>query len=187
MRRTTVSRFVPENSMAVKCTIVEAVAYCYERTISGTTWHVAVAYRGKRSKADWHYRYRTTAERSKKMQGLIAWENRKRAYRAERSKPHTLKAGQVLRSCWGYDQTNIDYYEVTNVIGRNTVEIRQIGQKLVGNGGPRELVVPHVGNYIGKAMRKRARSDNTVRITSYADAYPYDGMPASQTGAGWGH
>ena len=28
-----------------------------------------------------------------------------------------LKVGDVLRSSWGYDQTNVDYYEVVELVG----------------------------------------------------------------------
>ena len=43
---------------------------------------------------------------------------------------HTLKVGEILYSSWGYDQTNIDFYQITKVIGRK-VEIREIAGRLV--------------------------------------------------------
>src|SRR5207245_2848035 len=31
-----------------------------------------------------------------------------------------LKVGDILSTCWGYDQTNVEFYAVTRVSGRRT-------------------------------------------------------------------
>ena len=41
---------------------------------------------------------------------------------------HDLKAGTILYAASGYDQTNIDFYEVVMVISPKTVEVREIEQ-----------------------------------------------------------
>jgi hypothetical protein len=152
---------------------------------------VALAWRGKAQKPAWHYSFRSAEQRDKY---IATWLENQRAakasrdaYRAKRQGQHTLRVGQVLTCSWGYDQTNVDWYQVTRVMGK-MVEIREISAKLVGEGGgPSEGVVPHVGAFKGEAMRKRPSADNSVRIASYASAYPWDGEPKHQTGYGWGH
>ena len=152
----------------------------------------AIGWRGKANTPSFHYSFRSVERRDEYIAEWIknqrAYAERKKAARAERSKPHSLKVGQVLYSSWGYDQTNIDYYEVVRVVGKNTVEIQQISSIGVGEqGGPSERVAPSVGKYIGKPMLKRASADNSVYIASYASAYPWNGEAKSQTGFGWGH
>ena len=34
-----------------------------------------------------------------------------------------IKEGDIFYSSWGYDQTNIDYYKVTKLIGKASVEL----------------------------------------------------------------
>lgn len=79
------------------------------------------------------------------------------------------------RSSWGYDQTNIDYYEVTKLIGKTMVEIREIGAESVSDNGPAMTgsCVPRPGHYIGEPMRKTVSTydGQSVRIASYASAY----------------
>lgn len=41
-------------------------------------------------------------------------------------KNHTLELGDILYSSWGYNQTNIDFYQVTKLIGKSMVEIRRL-------------------------------------------------------------
>lgn len=47
--------------------------------------------------------------------GYRAAEQRKAANKAERAKPHTFKVGDKVYNSWGYDQTNVDFYEVVEV------------------------------------------------------------------------
>ena len=41
-----------------------------------------------------------------------------------------VKIGDIFYSSWGYDQTNIDYYMVTKIIGKTFVEIQKIESQL---------------------------------------------------------
>lgn len=104
------------------------------------------------------------------------------------------KVGDILYSSWGYDQTNIDFYKVLKVT-KASVKIQKTGKKLVGGqGGPQEKVVSDmVVRSDSKPMTKRFRQDSykadaySVKISSYASAYLWDGQPKSQTGGGYGH
>lgn len=142
-----------------------------------------IAYAGKRTKHDAHYTMRDRAralqwagEYMGKQQARAQRQAERRAEKAaKRAAGHKLKAGDVLRCSWGYDQTNIDYYEVTRLVGARMVEIRKIGAESVNDGGLSMTgdCVPRPGHYIGEPMRK-AVSDydgQSVRIASYASAH----------------
>lgn len=99
---------------------------------------------------------------------------------------HDYKVGDILYSSWGYDQTNIDFYEVVGVTSKS-IKIRKVANKTVKSNGPDDFVVPVKGRFIESPMTKRVKSRGEVKIESYAWAYPWDGKPKRQTAAGWGH
>jgi len=93
--------------------------------------------------------------------------------KAKRSQPNNVQVGDIFRASWGYDQTNIDYYECTRVIGA-MIEICEIGQMSEENGFMSGACVPSPGHYIGKPMKKKVSMWNdepSVRIASYCSAY----------------
>ena len=81
-----------------------------------------------------------------------------------------MEVGDVLHSQWGYDQTNNDYYEVTKVLGKNKVEIREIGSGYEETGFMSGQSTPIAGMYVGEPMTKIARN-GAVKVRSFAHAY----------------
>ena len=105
---------------------------------------------------------------------------------------HGVEVGDIFVSSWGYDQTNISYYQVLKV-SRKMVAIREIDSKVVRQSGTSEYVVPVPNKFRSRSsvMRKKVLRDHRGRpmlnIASYARAYPWEGSPNSQT-VGWaGH
>jgi hypothetical protein len=101
--------------------------------------------------------------------------------------------GDIFYSSWGYDQTNIDFYEVVGLTGAS-VKVRQVASKFVNEPGDhpsQDRVVADKGNYIGEVMTKRIQAGYQGRpsfnVASYASAWLWDGTPKYQTGQGWGH
>lgn len=63
---------------------------------------------------------------------------------------HPFKAGDILYQSWGYEQTNIDFYQITAVLNKS-VRIRKIGQEMVKSSGfMSEYVKPSKDNFIGE-------------------------------------
>jgi hypothetical protein len=130
--------------------------------ISGTPY--AMAFRGKSEKPFKNYRFRNEAARSAWIADVVAEENAKIAYRAEkRVKMQAMKAemiqrievGTLLVYSWGYDQTNIDIYEVTKKSG-SAVEIREVCQELTQTGMMQGRVKAVPGVYTSaKPIKKR--------------------------------
>lgn len=59
-----------------------------------------------------------------------------------------VQVGDVFSCSWGYDQTNVNFYEVVEITpSGKSVKILPIWGKVVeGDGGPSERVVPDRGN-----------------------------------------
>ena len=105
-----------------------------------------------------------------------------------------VRVGSIFRSSWGYDQTNVDFYEVTSISAAGkTVTVRQICST---SDDPTEwssvrvvpLREPHPWNTdtMTKRLRPAYGGGMAFRVTSYSTAYQWDGTPASETGAHFG-
>lgn len=151
----------------------------------------AIFYKGKSSKPVFHNRFRNEDDMKKKINNsisaLMTWEDRKNERKQERKQPHTLKIGDILYTSWGYDQTNVDFYQVTKIVGNNSVQIREISGRIERSEGHSDYVVAVKDAFRGEPEIKRVSSGNYIRISSYASASLWDGRPKYQTALGFGH
>lgn len=166
--------YLPKSARLTKITPkhVDAEIYAYEDERASC----AIAFSGKAQKPSFHIRFKDAARRAKYVEEWLDGLKRSADFKAERRAAkkafkHTLEVGSVLRCSWGYDQTNIDFFEVTALIGDKMVEVREIAQEAEETGFMQGKCVPVPGNYVGKPMRKRVKEGNAVQIHSFANAY----------------
>jgi hypothetical protein len=160
--------YIPAAACRVADKLSSAVAYLATNAAGKP---VALVFQGRRQKPDWHYRFASPAAREARVRSFFELVRANEgAKQTRREKPRALDVGDVLRSSWGYDQTNIDYYQVTALIGSSMVEIREIAQDTEATGSMSGRCVPVPGRFIGEPMRKRADGES-VKIASYAWAY----------------
>lgn len=138
---------------------------------------VAMAFGGKRSKPDWHFRFndqsRLNAKITETLDGFMDREDRKQKLKEKRNAPHDVKIGDVFRCSWGYDQTNIDFYQVTQVKGA-FIHVRPIAQMSEETMSMQGECVPMINEFIGDEMRKKVsmwNDDASIRINSFSNAY----------------
>lgn len=105
-----------------------------------------IALREGRGKPDWHYRFSTPARAERCVADHVetvraSLDYRKKCADEKKAKRAALRAsdhyqiGDVLYDSWGYDQTNIDWYQVTEVKAKSIV-IRPIRGISSDHGGP---------------------------------------------------
>lgn len=144
---------------------------------------VAMFFVGKQSKPKWHYRFvdnfKMQAKIHDAIKSLMSWEEVKAERKEKRSQESKLKTGDILSSSWGYDQTNIDFYQVTNTIGTRTVEIRKLN---VTSTDETDFMtawkMPVKDSFTsGEPMKKLVSDGNTIHLTSYSWATLWDGKP----------
>ena len=140
---------------------------------------LAICYAGKRSKSDWYYRFSNVECLNKKIEQTIEGLNAAIAAKMEKKVLRTKKAdvsvGDVFKASWGYDQTNIDYYQVVSVIGK-MVEVCKIGSEGQDDCFMSGMCVPVVNNFIGKPFKKLAQcceygGEARIKINSFCSAY----------------
>lgn len=141
-----------------------------------------LCYIGKAKKPSWHYRFKSAEQRSqevartfKRVQEIAEFKADRKAKKAEASANHGVKVNDVFRSSWGYDQTNIDYYQVIAVTGK-TATIRKIAQLSENTEYLQGNCVPAVNQFIGEPKKKLIQKYSTdssafVKINSFSNAY----------------
>jgi len=65
----------------------------------------------------------------KRNEAKIAARKERKAKAAEAMK--LVKVGDVFSCSWGYDQTNVDFFQVVALVGKNSVRLRQVCPVLV--------------------------------------------------------
>lgn len=165
--------------------------WSWESDLKGKPGYLAIAFAAKQNKPLWYHFFQTAERREKEIQETIDGRKKtlamKQKIEDERKQfVHDLKVGDILYSSWGYDQTNISWFQVTRVIGK-AIEIREIEGKIIGGfDSPSEKVMPVPNHFVGAPMRKIPQRGG-VHLNSYSSAYKWDGLPKYETGAGWGH
>lgn len=92
---------------------------------------------------------------------------------------HFLQIGSILYASWGYEQTNIDFYQVIELIGTSTVVLRELAQEAVTEQNNdlcgKTKAIPNC--FINEPFRKRVNKYGAVRVDSVISARPWDGAP----------
>lgn len=114
---------------------------------------------------------------------------------------HTLKKGDILVASWGYDQTNVNFFQVTKLVGKTMVAIREIAAKSVKTHTTYDNMVAVKGKFLDRSMlgnyqdnapaRKKVRiaydGIPAVKIFHHTSAYLWDGTPKYETNPMCGH
>lgn len=181
----------------------DAVAYLYERV--GVPY--AMGFCGKRDKPDFNYRFKSVIHRERHIKRHF--EDRRAAMkrteerRAETVKyQHSCQAGDIYRTSWGYDQTNVEFFQVVEVKGKYAI-LREIASHAEdGSMGTEKCVAQseafltprYEGDERGQPIR-RLIQDGRIKIDNVRTGWPWGNRvagvvvgPAQQrTAAGWGH
>jgi len=97
-----------------------------------------------------------------------------------------IKVGDILKCSWGYEQTNVEFYKVTKIVGACKIEIVEVGhiQQDV-NSSMSCYVVPDENREIGERLIKTVaqnsweKQDGTyhVKINGSISLTPWSGQP----------
>lgn len=158
--------------------------------------HAAMLFQGKAAKPLWHVWFHNDLKMAEKIQESIASRKAHLEAKAERrqqqsQQSHGLQVGDILSSSWGYGQTNITFYQVTNVM-KSMVEIRRISaiHDHDNSNEYQDALLPSKDSFVGEPMRKRPSVGDKyvgIRISSYEWASKWNGQPEYATNPMFGH
>ena len=158
-------RYIPEGSTEILYPEVNAVVYM--RSINGR--FSVLAYSAKRTKPDFYYLFKTAEVADKYIEeylnGLKLTLDYKATKKAEKKAyVPDVKVGDVFVSSWGYDQTNVDYYEVVDLVGAKSVVIRPIKATYEETGFMSGYVTPVPGSYWGEPVKKLVGNGGYIKV-----------------------
>lgn len=142
----------------------------------------AICFVGRAVNPTWHYRFKDGQQRInevtrtfKNVAERAEYKAARKAKAAEAQANHGVKVGDVFRSSWGYDQTNVDYYQVV-AVGKKTATFCKIAQLSESDGFLQGNCVPAPNQFIGKPFKKLIQKSSTessayIKIYSFANAY----------------
>jgi hypothetical protein len=87
-----------------------------------------------------------------------------------------LKEGDILYTSWGYDQTNIDWYQVVSLYGKYGVILREISASVTETGFMSGESMPVKDDFVGEPMRKIISGDY-ITIDESRTAFLWNGRP----------
>jgi hypothetical protein len=188
MSRNTFPRefYIPKNSAKVADKLSDAVAYVYT-TPKGRP--AAAMFFGKQAKPAWHYNFLSDASREKRIRETFEGYRASQAAKAEwrdkrKAAGRGLVVGDILNTCWGYEQTNREFFQVTALIGDKMVELREIKQARSYDAQDRGKTVPLMGDFKGEPIRRIAQNGRVkiddVRRASKTDTVNVGGVQVVQ-------
>lgn len=153
---------------------------------------VAIVWHGNKKKPALYQAYRTEEDMNQSLDSWYQYKlktaqeiaERKSKEKAMRSKPLGINVGDIFYHSWGYEQTNIDFYEVIRIVGKRVV-FRKLLQETTETGFMCGPTVPLPGTDGGKIMTKSPRwcwsnytNDAYLDVSmEYGFMGPWDGKP----------
>lgn len=108
----------------------DAVAFTYSNAKNQPG---VMVYFGKQKKPTVSGIFRTLAARDeaiarafKSRQAYLEYKREKRE--KELAMPRGVEVGDIFYTSWGYEQTNLDFYQVVGLVGKVTVKLRKIAK-----------------------------------------------------------
>ena len=124
---------------------------------------------GRRTKRDFYERHRDIAGvQARCDEALKACRERAEERQAAKTQPRGVSVGDVLVCSWGYEQTNIDFYEVVALNGAQSATLREIAASRAefAQLDMQGTATPEPGAFIGSPFIVRMRGEACM-IASY--------------------
>ena len=94
--------------------------------------------------------------------------------------PHNVKVGDMYEMSWGYDQTNVNYFQVTRTSAKG-VWVREIGSKSVegSEGFMCQNVVPNPNSFLDHSQWCGGFSDKNPETFRRIQLSNHDNVPST--------
>jgi len=142
----------------------------------------AVFYIGRSQKGARRF-FNNNEYRDHYVKSWIESQQRINAMRDERKKARNLSLGDVLSGCYGYEQTNWEFYKVTKLIGKTMVEVVEIGKTHIEDDiGMQGKCAPNPNDIKSEPIRKKADGTSVAFEYFTATLHSYDEETFQKTG-----
>lgn len=150
--------FISEGSTVIRSKFCDSIAIIGTSKTGSPT---ATIFRGSAGKPEINCYYRSEERRNEVVARFfdslkVRRDDKEQRAKQKKAAGRGLEVGDVVSTCWGYDQTNVEYYKVTKLIGKTMVEIVEIGQQVRYDAMDQGECIPDPSNVIGKPQRVKA-------------------------------
>ncbi|WP_446471511.1 hypothetical protein [Xenorhabdus stockiae] len=87
----------------------------------------------------------------------------------------TVSIGDVFCSQYGYEQTNVHFYQVISIHGKKTIVVQEIEQKIIGYTSSMSVYTKPASNcFIGERLKRQIRDSSNnpcIKIDECEFAY----------------
>jgi len=186
-------RWVPKGSIKIADKKSDAVAYLYDggsqAAVGGKPVPCARVFYGKQRKPVAAYQFPTEAARATKVGELFAGRQAWGVRKADRktaqiaaAKAGNVEVGTYFYTSWGYDQTNIDWYRVEQLIGQTMALVVKVAAMDASNGNEVSMTGKSVPSDqpCGQPFKVRLNGDG-FKVNGRYYANLWDGKPKNWT------
>lgn len=102
---------------------LSSVAYLFEHLGK----FLARGYKGRAKKSAFYYNFKSEEDRTQFVSDWMQKRSDSAEAKKKEVKPRALEVGDVLYDTWGWEQTNVNYYKVLELVGSQSVKVIEIG------------------------------------------------------------
>lgn len=173
--------YIPEDAKLIDNQGTDATIYFFK---SEKGKPCLLAFQGRAIKPKLHYYYDSEEGRQKRLDKFLQSrleEKERKEQQKLADQNHGLSIGDILVSSWGYDQTNIDFYQVVGFSGKITIELRPIERNVIAvTEYMSGTVMPRRDAFISSPFKGRF-SHGAVTVGYHQFARPWNGKPEHYT------
>jgi hypothetical protein len=151
-------------------------------------------WRGSQKNPFVRYRYKSVEDRDASKTKYILAEKKffiekemekKRKKKIAKEELASLSIGDIFVSSWGYEQTNVDFFQLISLKGQ-TGEFKSISYHTIEVTGPMsEYVRPSPNEFVGNNTFKARLNGNGFKINSYSHARKIEDPTTSKHYHSW--
>ena len=135
--------------------------------------YIAVGFKGKSSKPEFNIRFTSEANRSKHIEKFIAQDKLRQAQKDEEKAKRnafvpSCVVGDVFAGTWGFEQTNVSFYQVIAIKNKSVV-LRQLEMDKQFNGemSMTGKAYPLVNQFSSNEIKKVVQVGDQIKISDY--------------------
>ena len=158
----------------------------YQADIRGEIKPAVSAFKGKQKNPFSNYYYLTIESASKAIKNFMEAADKRQEYKEQKAaerkafKPE-FEVGDIFYTSWGYEQTNVEFYQVIEKPSAHYAIIQEIAQENVPNSmeshGMSCSVMPIKDKFISEKIERRKVGRHGISFSSYRSAFKWDGQP----------
>lgn len=173
-------RYVPENSK--EFTFLDGLITVY--TYTNKEGEIcAIAYKGKSNKALFCNRFHNERQRKNKIFSTVTQYNaeflrKKEDQENKQSFINSIKVDDIFYSSWGYEQTNVCFYQVVEKKGSKVI-FKKIGQKYDYTSDMSGKTTPNLNDFIEDEKYTKIIRSTYLKINDCEYINKYDNEPKS--------